>query len=168
MLYRIQKYPGRVEVMVAGEALSDLHTVEVTALGNAAAVQEGRTATLIEGMGVVRGTVASGAIARVQTAGRISGLICATAINAGDRVAVANLTSGPGLASGNGLVQSLNSILLSGNAYGVVSGIQTASGLISGGTSPLVSGSLLTGGVIGKALTSGGIGSGIQVLLTGG
>lgn len=156
-LIRIQKDKGVKHIFIAGETISDLATIEL--LPGERQVRMGHTGNEQLAAGVARGLVASGALARVITQGIVSGVPVASGqtVAAGDRLTIAtsgavvpfntltaNLISGAG-ASG-GLVVDSQFALTSGILSGVNTGINT-------------------GRVLGKALTSGGGGSGIQMLV---
>jgi hypothetical protein len=165
-IIKVTAYPGHIAVLQAVEGINDLHAVMISPLGGVAEATSGQG---WRGVGIARGTVLSGQLARVMTHGIISGVICAAAVQAGDRLTAEGNTSGPGLASGPGLVTPFNTITPAGSLGGnsLVSGLQAASGIISG-IATIVSGTFTgtafnTGRVLGRALTSGGVGSGIQM-----
>ena len=171
-LLRIQHYPGVKQVMIAGEGIADLATVEL--LPGERQVRMGHTGNEHLAAGVARGAVVSGALVRVVTQGIISGVKTALAVQAGDRLTIAT----------SGCVVPLNTITPAGamsgyipaGATGLASGIQTASGIISGFTtintpSIFSSGAFAgtaynTGRILGRALTSGASGLGIQMLVS--
>lgn len=170
-LLRIQHQQGIKHVFIAGEGIADLATVEL--LPGARQVRMAATGNEHLGAGVARGAVASGELVRVIAQGIVSGVKTAAAVQAGDRLTIAT----------SGCVTPLNSITPAGavsgyipaGATGLTSGEQAASGIISGFTTintPSVFSSgafagtaFLTGRVLGKALTSGLLGSGIQMLV---
>ena len=173
-LLKIQSYPGFREVFIASEGISDLATVELVG-GPGRRVAMGSTANQHLAAGVVRGAVDSGALVRVVTHGIVSGVKADQDVNAGDRLAIAT----------SGMVTPFNTIMpeadISGAIYGTVSGIVASgigSGLLSGVSLPLsgivvtaLSGQLTgsvfnTGRTLGKALTSGLSGLGIQMLVS--
>lgn len=181
--------PLDVVVLISEEPVSKLATVYISA---GQRIKEGTTANREAGVGVVLSAVASGKIARVVTHGIVSGVICISSVLPGDRLACAN-SDGPGLASGAGKVVPVNTItptgtvaapkinlitgaLQSGNAglalmvSGADSALQFPGGAASGITGvqiPAFTGSgFYTARVIGKALTSGGFGSGIVMLVS--
>lgn len=160
-LLRIEHYPGVKQVFIASEAISHLAVVEISPAGPQY-VKSGVFGTSGGVAGVLYGAVtsalSSGKICRVVTQGIVSGVVCASSINAGDRVT---------LASG-GRIAAFNTITVLGAGGGLVSGLQAASGIISGWATTLVSGTPFnTAQVLGKALASGGgAGSGIPVLVT--
>jgi hypothetical protein len=175
-LLRVQHYPGFKQVFIAAEAISRLAVIEVS-LAGARYVKLGTDTTPERVIGVAIESVSSGQLLRAITHGVVSGLICGGTVNAGDRL---------GLASG-GRVQALNTIPLSGYVAaplldlvsgGVASGSVTVgigalactSGFVSGLTgirSPQFSSGLVqTGRMLGRALTSGGVGQGIQAMVS--
>jgi hypothetical protein len=158
-LLRIYRQPGLKQVFIASEAISDLATIEISTVGPEY-VQQARDTNPEWAVGVARGSVASGGLVRAIVEGIVSGVICAAAVNAGDRLMIAS----------GGMVTPLNTItaagLFSGIGGGVVSGIMAASGIISGYATVNLSGyatmtAFNTTRVIGKALTSAGAGSGL-------
>lgn len=161
-LLRIQSYPGFKQVFIAGEGIADLATVEL--LPGARQVRMGQTGDEHLAAGVARGSAVSGALARVITQGIVSGVKTALAVQAGDRLTIAT----------SGRVVPLNTIqptAVSGAIFGLTSGVQVASGIISGYTSIIASGQPIgaafnTGRVLGRALTSGLSGLGIQMLVS--
>ena len=172
-LLKIQSYPGFKQVFIAGEGIADLATVEL--LPGERQVRMGHTGNEHLAAGVARGEVASGALVRVVTQGIVSGVKTAldAEVLAGDRLTIAT----------SGVVVPLNTIApyaASGNIYGTlasgsvrvsfVSGEALLSGVVSGSAFIVASGAPLgtafnTGRVLGKALTSGGSGTGIQMLV---
>ncbi|MBU0847401.1 hypothetical protein KKH23_09485 [Patescibacteria group bacterium] len=160
-LLRIQHYPGVKQVMIAGEGIADLATVEL--LPGERQVRMGKTGDEHLAAGVARGAVVSGALVRVITQGIISGVKTALAVQAGDRLTIAT----------SGCVVPLNTItpllnLISGLVGGEVS-LETDGGAL-GWTSGLASGVtgawFPTGRMLGRALTSGGSGLGIQMMVS--
>jgi hypothetical protein len=162
-LLRIYRQPSFRQVFIASEAISDLATIEISTVGQGY-VQQARDSNPERAVGVARGSVNSGGIVHAVVQGIISGVIAAATVNAGDRLMIAS----------GGMVTPLNTItaagLFSGIAGGLVSGIQAASGIISGYATVNLSGyatmaAFNTTRVVGKALTSGGAGSGIAMLV---
>jgi len=127
---------GEKNVYVAEEPISHLATVMIGS--DARQIAKATTAGVIKSVGVAIGNAASGGIARVVDRGLVSGLICAFPINMGDRIIAANKTSGPGLASGPGLVVPDNLAVsgwipnISGNVSGYIPHISGWLNLISG------------------------------------
>ncbi|GAJ03299.1 unnamed protein product [marine sediment metagenome] len=175
-LLKIQSYPGFRQVFIASDTISDLATVELV-VGPGRRVAMGSTANQHLAAGVARGAVVSGALVRVVTHGIVSGVKTDRDINAGDRLAIAT----------SGMVTPLNTIqptAVSGDIRGLVSGLTvsgwlasgdwTASGLVLSGYAAIIaSGQLIgaafnTGRIVGKALTSGESGLGIQMLVSPG
>jgi hypothetical protein len=163
-LLRIYNQPNLQQVFIASEAISDLAAIEISTVG-LDYVRQARDTNPERAVGVARGGVSSGQLVRAVVQGIVSGVACAAAVNAGDRLMIAS----------GGFVTPLNSItaagLFSGIAGGLVSGIQTASGAISGYATINLSGyatmtAFNTGRVIGKALTSAMAGSGLVMLVT--
>ena len=162
-LLKIQSYPGFKEIFIASDTISDLATVELV-VGPGRRVAMGSTANQHLAAGVARGAVVSGALARVVTHGIVSGVKTDQDVNAGDRLAIAT----------SGVVTPLNTIqptAVSGAIGGLVSGEQAASGIISGYATIIASGdptgaAFNTGRIVGKALTSGQSGLGIQMLVS--
>lgn len=178
---------GEKDVYVAGEAISHLATIMI-GTGSPRQVVKATSAGILKQAGVAIGTVVSGALVYAVTKGFVSGLICALAVQMGDRIVAANKTSGPGLASGPGLVipatptisgwiPSISGFLdftsgaMAAGQIGIDgTALSRASGLLSGVTGfRVVSQPVFSSGevvpVLGKALTSGGVGSGIQAVL---
>jgi len=114
-------------VLTAGGAITQLRSL--VAQGASKVVIETISGYINRPMGISAESAVSGAMIRVTIAGLASGVICASAVLAG---------------------QSLQ--------------VESASGLISGAghVAPLLSGS---GAQIGKALMSGGVGSGIGMVV---
>lgn len=133
----ISEKAGVRKVYKAGEGISQ-HAVVY--LSDAEYVKEADNthSTDIVGVveGVVSGGVASGDPVRVLYQGVTSGAICRAAVEPGDKVTGYDQTSGAGLASGKGKITPFDTI------------------------TPVLSGT-----AIGTALTSGGVGSGIQLLV---
>jgi len=165
-LIRIQTSPGVRQIFIAGEGISDLATVEL--LPGERQVRMGSTGNEELAAGVARGTVVSGALVRVITQGILSGVKTALAVQAGDRLTIAT----------SGVVTPLNTIQPTAVSGPIV--LTIASGLLSGVASGLqgpLSGAVIiasgdptgmafnTAKVIGKALTSGLSGLGIQMLV---
>lgn len=180
-LIRIVHYPGVRQVFIASEEISHLATICYSAAGpNYVAL--GTNAEQAKVCGVAYGAVSgvvSGKNVRAVINGIVSGVICAVAVNAGDRVAVASAgkisplntiqpkvsgfipTGSRGLISG---VLGATHNILSGFAGGILSGstsITTASVFSSG-----LAEALNTARVLGKALASGAANAGIPVLVT--
>jgi len=173
-LLKIQSYPGVREIFIASEAISDLATVELV-VGEGRRVAMGSTTNQHLAAGVARGAVVSGELIRVITHGIVSGVKGDQDVNAGDRLAIAV----------SGMVTPFNTITpeadISGAIFGTVSGIVASgfgSGLLSGLSIPIsgiavtaLSGQLAgsvfnTGRTVGKALTSGLSGVGIEMLVS--
>lgn len=159
-LLRIQSYPGFKQVFIAGEGIADLASVEL--LPGERQVKMGAGGDEHLAAGVARGSAVSGALVRVVTEGIVSGVKTAQAVEAGDRLTIAT----------SGVVTPLNTITPAGSlgGGGLVSGEQAASGIISG-YATITSGTFTgtaynTARVIGKALTSGLSGLGIQMLVS--
>lgn len=191
----IRVKPTRVEeIFISEEPIGHLATVYISGDRR---VREGETPYQERGVGAVVAQVLSGKLTRVVTHGIVSGLICASAINAGDRVTIAS-TSGTGLtsglASGKGKITPFNTITPDGSISRVSGFLRAISGtftsaaisgmlgidgtslalhqrLLSGidgfqGAAPTFTGTAYnTGRVLGRALQSGGCGSGIQVMV---
>lgn len=162
-LLRIQHYPSVRQVFIACDDISDLATVEiVTGAGPGRRVVIGSTANQHLAAGVARGAVVSGALVRVVTHGIVSGVKTVDDISAGDRLAIAN----------SGMVTPFKTIaplinLISGT---MASGAVGVDGQALVGTSGLISGvtgiqEITTGRVLGRALTSGLSGFGVQMLV---
>lgn len=173
-LVRIQRDRGTKQIFIAANNIGDLATVEIVAgTAGQAQVQMGADGDEHLAAGVSRGSATSGQLVRVITGGIVSGVKTNQAVQAGDRLAIAT----------SGMVTPFNTITPAGavsgyipaGATGIVSGIQVASGDISGlatidTPSQFSSGSFAgtafnTGRVVGKALTSGLSGLGIQMLV---
>jgi len=173
-LLKIQSYPGFKEIFIASDTISDLATVELV-VGPGRRVAMGSTTNQHLAAGVARGAVVSGALIRVVTHGIVSGVKTDRDVNAGDRLAIAT----------SGVVTPFNTIqptAVSGVIGGLVSGLTlsgwlasgnwTASGLVLSGYATIIaSGDPLgaafnTGRTVGKALTSGASGLGIQMLVS--
>jgi hypothetical protein len=167
----IENQPTTKQAFIASENVSHLAVVEISPAGPGYC----RLGTELsaQGVGVAWGAnsgLSSGKVVQVVTTGSIvSGVICASSINAGDRLAVAS----------GGRVTPLNSMnmsarvvanLLSG-AGGTVhvdsSALSYSSGIISGvGGFMFTSGTTYnTGRLFGKALTSGATNAGIMVFV---
>lgn len=158
-------------------------------------VKMGTTGDEHLGVGVARGGVSSGALVHIITHGFASGVKVATsAVQAGDRLMIATsgrvnplntitpagypLVSGEGyaLVSGGGVISGLTangwitSAAIAGGASGlIISGYARMN--ISGYARMNISGAFVgtafnTGRVFGRAITSGGSGIGIQMLVT--
>ena len=159
-LLRIQTYPGVREIFIASEAISDLATVELV-VGPGRRVAMGSTANQHLAAGVARGAVVSGALIRVVTHGIVSGVLTDQDVNAGDRLAIAT----------SGVVTPLNTITGSGLISGLLASGAMASGAGMVGfsgfiTSGFATAAFNTGRIVGKALTSGASGFGIQMLVS--
>lgn len=179
-LIKIQTYPGMRQVFIAAEDISHLAVIAYSDKG-IRRVAPGTNAKQAEVCGVAYGSVSgavSGKILRAVTHGIVSGLICAIAVDAGDRVACASAGKIAPLNTVSPIVSaSITLNLISGSVGGEVS-VQTTPAGVLGWTSGLASG--LTGmqfssgklepfdtaRILGKALTSGAIGAGIPVLVT--
>lgn len=171
-LLKIQSYPGFKQVFIAGEGIADLATVEL--LPGERQVKMGATGDEHLAAGVTRGAVGSGDLTRVITQGIVSGVKTADRVDAGDRLAIA--TSGrvvplntiqPTAVSG-AVGATISGVVASGLWSGLASGLQP---VLSGYTTIVLSGQLggmafNTGRVLGKALTSGLSGLGIQMLVS--
>ncbi|GAI45831.1 unnamed protein product, partial [marine sediment metagenome] len=123
-LLRIEHYPGVRQIFIASEAISHLAVVEISPFGpqyvkSGVSGISGRVAGVL--YGAVTSALGSGKICRVVTQGIVSGVVCASSINAGDRVT---------LASG-GRIAAFNTITPAGAISGYVP-INLASGGISG------------------------------------
>jgi len=172
-LLRIQKYPGFTQVFIAGEGIADLASVEL--LPGERQVKMGATGNEHLAAGVARGAVVSGDLVRVVTQGIVSGVKIAAQVDAGDRLTIAT----------SGRVTPLNTIqptAVSGAIGGLVSGLTVsgwltsgnweASGLVLSGYATIIASgdptgaAFNTGRILGKALTSGLSGLGIQILVS--
>lgn len=189
-LIRIQKDRGIKHVLIAAEGIGDLATVELVA--GERQVKMGTTNDEHLAAGVARGSALSGALVRVITQGIVSGVKIASGqtVAYGDRLTIAtsgmvtplNSITPAGAVSGYVVGATSGYVPIAGG--GLVSGEQVASGIISGWATitsapifssgrvaiPLSSGSFAgtafyTGRVLGKALTSGGSGAAIQMLV---
>ena len=173
-MLRVQHYPGFKQVLIAADIISRLAVIEISSVGPGYVDSYGTNPQNV--VGVAAGDALSGQPIKAVTHGLVSGVICASAVNAGDRVGSAV----------SGQIQSLNTIPVSGFvpaplldliSGGVGSGsivmgasrLACTSGLQSGLTGirapQFGSGLALTGLVLGRALGSGGVGSGIQVMV---
>lgn len=160
-LLRIDSYPGVKHVFIAGEGIADLATVELVT--GERQVRMGSTENPCIAAGVARGAAVSGALVRVVTQGIVSGVKTAGDVYVKDTLAIAT----------SGCVVRFNTItplinLISGLVGGEVS-LETDGGEL-GWTSGLASGvtgiqPFSTGRVLGRALTSGGSGLAIQMLV---
>lgn len=177
-LIKIQTEQGIKRVFIAGDGIADLATVEL--LPGPRQVRMGVTGNEPLGVGVARGAAVSGALVRVVIEGIVSGVKTADLVAAGDRLTIAH----------SGCVVSLNSITPGGAISGYVPinlasgagvsggvgvgglGLSCTSGPLSGVIGAIFSsgafvGTLFyTGRVLGKALTSGLSGLGIQMLVS--
>jgi len=175
-LIRIVKDRGIKHVVIAAEGIADLATVEIVpgSVGQAQ-VKMGTTGDEHLAAGVSRGSAVSGALVRVITQGIVSGVKTAIAVNAGDRLTIAtsgvvtpfNTITPAGSLGGGGMVSGL---LASGAMASGTVGTGGFSGFITSGYATITSGTFTgtafnTGRVIGKALTSGLSGFGIQMLV---
>jgi hypothetical protein len=173
-LVKIHRENGVKHVFIAAEGIGNLATVEILpGTAGERQIKMGTTGDEHLAAGVAIGAVNSGDLAFVITQGIVSGVTTAQAVQAGDRLTIA----------ASGKVTPLNTVTPAGaisgyipaGATGITSGIQTASGLVSGITTidtpaQFSSGSIAgtafnTGRVLGKALTSGLSGLGIQMLV---
>ena len=200
-LLRIQQEQGVKHIFIASDNISDLATVELLP-GTARYVAMGSTTNPHLAAGVARGSATSGELVRVITQGFVSGVVCAAAVQAGDRLTIAisgrvtplnsitpagaisgyitgaisgfvpaptiNLLSGT-IASGAVVVGAAGLATLSGAVTGVV-GVQSPQFSSGGFAGNFNSGGFTgtafnTGRLLGRALTSGGIGSGIQAFI---
>lgn len=155
-LIRIQKNTGVKQIFIAAEGIADLATIEL--VPGDRLVKMGATGDERLAAGVSRGSALSGDLVRVITQGIVSGVKTNQAVQAGDRLTIAT----------SGVVTPFNTFTVSGLFSGVV-----ASGIWSGlasGLQPVLSGwvtaSQITGRLIGKAITSGLSGLGIQMLVS--
>jgi len=183
-LLRIQHYPGIKQVFIAAEYIADLATVELVTTGSGRRVALGTTGHEQLAAGVARGEVSSGGIVYVITDGIVSGVKAIQDINAGNRLTIA--TSGrvtslnditpTGAISGYVPAPTINLISGGGASGGIVvdSALAGTSGALTGvtgvqapqfGSGSFVGAAFNTGRVIGKALTSGLSGFGIQMLV---
>lgn len=158
-LLRIQRELGVKQVLIAGEGIADLATVEL--LPGERQVRMGATGNEHLAAGVARGSAVSGALVRVVTEGIVSGVKTAQAVEAGDRLTIAT----------SGVVTPLNTITGSGLISGLLASGAMASGAGMVGfsgfiTSGFATTTFNTGRVLGKALTSGLSGLGIQMLVS--
>lgn len=159
-LIRIQRDQGIKRVFIAGEGIADLASVEL--LPGARQVRMGSTGNEELAAGIARGAAVSGALVRVVIEGIVSGVTTADLVAAGDRLAIAH----------SGCVVPLNTIsplinLISG--VGVAGGVavdDTVLSCTSGITSGVSGAWFPTGRVLGKALTSGASGFGIQMMVS--
>lgn len=188
-LIRIQKDKGIKHVFIAGEGIADLASVELVA--GERQVKMGTTGHEYLAAGVARGSANSGALVRVITDGIVSGVKIASGYTVayGDRLTIA--TSGGVVPLDTITPAGAISGYITGNISGYVpgtglaSGIQVASGIISGyatltqpafasgsyagafNSGAFVGTAFYTGRVLGKALTSGGSGmAAIQMLVS--
>lgn len=139
------------EIFTSEEPIGNLAAVIVST--GARSVKEGTSTTQQFAGGVnVGGAALSGKPVRVVLQGIVSGVICGAAVSAGDRLTVANVTSGGGLASGAGKVTPMNSITPAGTLPRVSGSILLASGLMTN-VSGAISGHV---GVQGLALVNPG------------
>lgn len=138
-LIRIVHYPGSRQAFIASEEISHLAVVEISAVGpNYAALGSVNTSGRVCGVawGAQSGAV-SGKVMRVLTQGIASGVVCASSINAGQRV----------MAVSGGRI----------NVFSLTSGLQPVLSGAAASILPLP---------LGKALASGTKGGGIPVLVT--
>lgn len=198
-LLRIVHQPGLTQTFIASEAISDLATIEISTAG-LQYVQQARDANPERAAGVARGGVSSGELVRAIVQGIVSGVICAAAVQAGDRLMIASggrvtplntitpagaisgyapvtaisgfiPTTGTGLLSG---LTGAGHLILSGYAGGILSGgisltsppiFSSGVGAVSFSSGSFAGTSWNTTRIIGKALASGGAGSGISILV---
>ena len=172
-LIRIQSYPGVRQVFIASEEISHLAVIAINETGPRY-VELGTNADQAKVCGVAYGAVSgivSGQVIRAVTQGIVSGVALATDVLAGDRVTCASA----------GLITPINTITPAGaisgyipaGATGLTSGIQAASGVISGfatiatpsifSSGAIVGTAFNTARVLGKALASGFVLSGHTV-----
>lgn len=174
MLTVISEKAGVRKVYKAGEGLSQHAVVYLSDAEFVKEVDDTHRPEMVGvGEGIISGGVASGDPVRVVGFGPVSGVICAAAVVPGDRVTGTGLGSGAGLASGKGKITPINTIspvidLISGTlANGDIgvdgTALSLTSGVLSGVTGVRA---WNTGEVLGKILTSGGVGSGVQLLVT--
>lgn len=157
-LIKVEKERGIKHVFIAAEGIADLASVEIVS-GSAgeAQVKMGTTGDEHLAAGISRGAVNSGALVRVITQGIVSGVKTAQAVQAGDRLTIAT----------SGVVTPFKTItpegvlvLASGILSGVASGFQ---GSLSGAA--ITGTAFNTGRLLGRALTSGLSGYGIQMIV---
>ena len=87
-LLRIQSYPSFRQIFIASEVISHLAVVEISSAGpqyvkSGVSGVSGRVAGVL--YGAVTSALGSGKVCRVVTQGIVSGVVCASSINAGDR-----------------------------------------------------------------------------------
>ncbi len=173
-LLKIQTEQGVKRIFIAAEGISDLATVELSP-GGARYVAMGSTTNQHLVAGVARGLAASGQLIWVVTEGFVSGVKTNQTVNAGDRLAIA--TSGRvtpfNTITPTGYPLISGSLLMSGYfASGFLSGVLSGYGYpTSGFVQANISGAFVgtafnTGRVLGKALTSGLSGLGIQMIVS--
>jgi hypothetical protein len=141
-LIKIEHEPNQKISVIAAEEIAHLAVVDVSPVGsNYVALGSDTNPQRVAGVawGSQSGSV-SGKMMRVVGGGWVSGLVCGVAVNAGDRLQAAS----------GGRVQPATRM-------GLTSGIQTASGIVSGSVTVTIP-------VIGRAFSSGAIGGGIQAL----
>lgn len=187
-LIRIQHYPGVAKSpFIASEDIAHLAVVEISPFGSQwVALGSDNVSGHIAGVawGSQSGAV-SGKVIEVVHAGVVSGVMCASSINAGDRVTA---VSGGRIAAYNvitpaGVISGYVPINIGSGGH-PLSGV-AAEVVITGGDTPLrwVSGAasgltgaqfssgvftgtaFITGRVLGKALASGTLNSGIPLLV---
>ncbi len=175
----IRHQPNSDTIFIAAAEIPNLAVVEISPAGSQY-VAIGTNTTPERAVGVANGPISgstSGKPIQIITMGIVSGVVCASSINAGDRVQV---VSGGRIAAYNALAPtaSLSGIInmnlqsggiLSGGVSIGVGNLVNASGIISGLNAGLYlnSGQLLTAKVVGKALASGGgAGSGIPIFVS--
>lgn len=162
-LLRIQHEQGIKRIFIAAEGISDLATVELSP-GGARYVSMGSSTNPHLAAGVARGLAASGQLIWIITEGFVSGVKTNQVVAAGDRLMIAT----------SGRVTPFNTITPAGTlgGGGLVSGIVVTSGITAiSGYATIVSGvftgtAFNTGRCVGKALTSGLSGLGIQMFVS--
>jgi hypothetical protein len=173
-LLRIYRQPNFQQVFIASEAISDLATIEISTVG-ARYVQQARDTNPERAVGVARGGVSSGQLVRAVVEGIVSGVICAAAVNAGDRLMIAsggkvtplNTITPAGAVSGYAPINLISGGVGSGNVTVGIGALGNTSGILSGLGGVVFSSGLFAGTafnttrVMGKALTSAGVGSGL-------
>lgn len=157
--------PGYSEsIFIAEETIPQRCAVVITNVDNtslnARRVSMGTTALNYAGIGVSLGGGASGQPCRVVTNGTVSGVVLASVVGIGDGLAVADVTSGGGMASGKGKLTALRTI----TPAGTIGATTVYSGVFSGNFTGTA---FNTARIIAKALMSGGIGSAIPVMVIG-
>ena len=162
-LLKIQSYPGNRQVFIAGEGIADLATVEL--VHGERQVRMGSTDNRCLAAGVARGQAVSGALVYVIVHGVLSGVKTANdaKVDAADTLAIA--TSGR-VAPFNFIAPLIN--LISGAMFSGAVGVDGQALVITSGPISGVTGiqTIATARVVGRALTSGGSGAAIQMLVS--